>query len=150
MAESGLWVSNIKISILLKKGWFSYIRESLKQEDNTFPWLSSLYNSIKVYVFFIVHLHLFSIVVFASIIFHDFIFLWFESSSAKLVTSTDLLNWFLFVLFLQWVQPHFLQLTFYLFLNDVDLNIDIFLIPILLASNFNHLFVPAHLYLLGS
>ena len=33
MAESGRWVSNIKISILLKKGWFSYVRVSLKQEE---------------------------------------------------------------------------------------------------------------------
>ena len=32
MAESGQWVSNVKISILLKKGWFSYVRISRKQE----------------------------------------------------------------------------------------------------------------------
>ena len=30
MAESGRWVSNIKISILLKKGWFSYVRDEKK------------------------------------------------------------------------------------------------------------------------
>ena len=33
MVESGRRVSNIKISILLKKGWFSYVRVSLKQEE---------------------------------------------------------------------------------------------------------------------
>ena len=33
MAESRRWVSNMKISILLKKGWFSYVRVSLKQEE---------------------------------------------------------------------------------------------------------------------
>ena len=33
MAESRRWVSNIKISILLKKGWFSYVRVSLKLEE---------------------------------------------------------------------------------------------------------------------
>ena len=32
MAESGRRVSNIKISILLKKGWLSYVRVSLKWE----------------------------------------------------------------------------------------------------------------------
>ena len=32
MAESGRWVLNIKISILLKKGWFSNVRVSLKWE----------------------------------------------------------------------------------------------------------------------
>ena len=32
-AQSGGWVSNIKISILLKKGWFSYVIVSLKQEE---------------------------------------------------------------------------------------------------------------------
>ena len=33
MAESRWWVSDIKISILLKKGWYSYIRVSLKREE---------------------------------------------------------------------------------------------------------------------
>ena len=33
MAESRRWVSNMKISILLKKGWFSYVRVTLKQEE---------------------------------------------------------------------------------------------------------------------
>ena len=33
MAESGQWVSNIKLSILLKKGWFSNVRVSLKWEE---------------------------------------------------------------------------------------------------------------------
>ena len=33
MAESRRWVSNMKISILLKKEWFSYVRVSLKQEE---------------------------------------------------------------------------------------------------------------------
>ena len=33
MAESGRWLSNIKISILLKKGWFSNVRVSLKWEE---------------------------------------------------------------------------------------------------------------------
>ena len=33
MAESRRWVSNMKISILLKKGWFCYVRVSLKQEE---------------------------------------------------------------------------------------------------------------------
>ena len=33
MAESRLWVSNIKISILLKKGWFSNVRVSLKRDE---------------------------------------------------------------------------------------------------------------------
>ena len=33
MAESGRWVSDIKISILLKKGWFSNVRASLKWEE---------------------------------------------------------------------------------------------------------------------
>ena len=28
MAKSGQWVSNIKISILLKKGWFSFVKVS--------------------------------------------------------------------------------------------------------------------------
>ena len=28
MAESGQWASYIKISILLKKGWFSYVKVS--------------------------------------------------------------------------------------------------------------------------
>ena len=32
MAESGRWVSNIKLSILLKKGWFSNVGVSLKWE----------------------------------------------------------------------------------------------------------------------
>ena len=32
MAESRWWVSNSKISILLKKGWFSYARVFLKRE----------------------------------------------------------------------------------------------------------------------
>ena len=30
MPESCWWVSNIKISILLKKGWFTYVNVSLK------------------------------------------------------------------------------------------------------------------------
>ena len=47
MAESGRWVSNIKISILLKKGWFSNVRVSLKWEEYPFTWLSWLYNSFK-------------------------------------------------------------------------------------------------------
>ena len=34
MAESGQWVSNIKISILLKKGWFVNVRVSLKWEES--------------------------------------------------------------------------------------------------------------------
>ena len=33
MAESCWWVSNIKIYMLLKKVWFSYVRVSLKQEE---------------------------------------------------------------------------------------------------------------------
>ena len=33
MAESCLWVSNIKISILLKKGWFTYAKVSLKRDE---------------------------------------------------------------------------------------------------------------------
>ena len=34
MAESRWWVSNMmKISILLKKEWFSYVTASLKQEE---------------------------------------------------------------------------------------------------------------------
>ena len=33
MAESGRLVSNIKISILLKKGWFCNVRVSLKLEE---------------------------------------------------------------------------------------------------------------------
>ena len=33
IAESCRWASNIKISILLKKGWLSYVRVSLKQEE---------------------------------------------------------------------------------------------------------------------
>ena len=33
MMESWQWVSNVTISILLKKGWFSYVKVSLKQED---------------------------------------------------------------------------------------------------------------------
>ena len=33
MAESRRWVSNMKMSILLKKWWFSYVRVSLKQEE---------------------------------------------------------------------------------------------------------------------
>ena len=33
MVESGRWVSNIKISILLKKDWFSNVRVSLKSEE---------------------------------------------------------------------------------------------------------------------
>ena len=33
MAESRRWVSNVKISIILKKGWFSYVRVSLKREE---------------------------------------------------------------------------------------------------------------------
>ena len=33
MVGSRRWVSNIKISILLKKGWFSYARVSLKREE---------------------------------------------------------------------------------------------------------------------
>ena len=45
MAESGWWVSNNKISILLKKGWFSNVKVSLKWEEYPFTWLSSLYNS---------------------------------------------------------------------------------------------------------
>ena len=46
IAESGWWVSNIKISILLKKGWFS--SEYPWNEMNiTFTWLSSLHNSFK-------------------------------------------------------------------------------------------------------
>ena len=33
IAESRRWVSNIKISVLLKKGWFSDVRVSLKREE---------------------------------------------------------------------------------------------------------------------
>ena len=33
MAGSDQWVSNIKISVLLKKGSFSYVRVYLKQEE---------------------------------------------------------------------------------------------------------------------
>ena len=33
MAESRRWVSNIKLSILLKKGWFFYVRVSLKRDE---------------------------------------------------------------------------------------------------------------------
>ena len=33
MTESGRWVSNIKISILLEKGWFSNLRVFLKWEE---------------------------------------------------------------------------------------------------------------------
>ena len=33
MAESGRWVSNVKNSILLKKGWFSCVIVSLKREE---------------------------------------------------------------------------------------------------------------------
>ena len=33
MAENRWWVSDIKLSILLKKGWFSYVRVSLKREE---------------------------------------------------------------------------------------------------------------------
>ena len=33
MAESGRWISNIKTSILSRKGWFSYVRVSLKPEE---------------------------------------------------------------------------------------------------------------------
>ena len=33
MAESRRSVSNIKISILLKKGWLSYVRVSMKREE---------------------------------------------------------------------------------------------------------------------
>ena len=33
MAESCQWVSNIKISILLKKGWFTYAKVSLKRDE---------------------------------------------------------------------------------------------------------------------
>ena len=33
MAESGRLVSNIKISILLKMGWFYNVRVSLKQKE---------------------------------------------------------------------------------------------------------------------
>ena len=33
MVESSRWVSNIKISIILKKGWFSKVRVSLKWEE---------------------------------------------------------------------------------------------------------------------
>ena len=33
MAESRRWVSNMKMSIPLKKGWFYYGRVALKQEE---------------------------------------------------------------------------------------------------------------------
>ena len=33
MAESRRWLSNMKISVLLKKRWFSYVRVSFKQEE---------------------------------------------------------------------------------------------------------------------
>ena len=33
MAESCWWVLNVIISILLKKGWFSYVRASLKRDE---------------------------------------------------------------------------------------------------------------------
>ena len=33
MVESSAWLWNIKIPILLKKGWFSCVRVSLKRED---------------------------------------------------------------------------------------------------------------------
>ena len=33
MAESGRWVPNIKISILLKKGWFSNVKVSLNWKE---------------------------------------------------------------------------------------------------------------------
>ena len=32
MVESRRWISHTKISILLKKEWFSYVRVSLKQD----------------------------------------------------------------------------------------------------------------------
>ena len=46
VAESGQWVSNIKIYILLKKGWFS-LEYPWNKKNNTFTWLSSLYNPFK-------------------------------------------------------------------------------------------------------
>ena len=33
MTEIRWWVSDIKISILLKKGWFYYVRASLKRDE---------------------------------------------------------------------------------------------------------------------
>ena len=33
MVKSCRWVSNIKISFFLKKGWFSYVRVSLKRDE---------------------------------------------------------------------------------------------------------------------
>ena len=47
MAESHWWVSNIRISILLKKGWFSLSEYPWNEKNNTFAWLSSLYNAFK-------------------------------------------------------------------------------------------------------
>ena len=50
MVESGGWVSNIKISILLKKCWFPYVKVPWNEKNNTFTWLSSFYNPFTVFI----------------------------------------------------------------------------------------------------
>ena len=47
MEESGWLVSNMKISIILKKGWLLMSEYPLNEKNDTFTWLSSLYNSFK-------------------------------------------------------------------------------------------------------
>ena len=49
MAERRRWVSNIKISILLKKGDSLMSEYPCNEKNNTFTWLSSLYNLFKLY-----------------------------------------------------------------------------------------------------
>ena len=49
MAESGWWVSNIKISILLKKHWFSYVRVPLKGEEKHIFVVHLTLQSLKVF-----------------------------------------------------------------------------------------------------
>ena len=47
LAESGRWVSNIKISILLKRVDSLMSEYPWNEKNNTFKWLSSLYNPFK-------------------------------------------------------------------------------------------------------
>ena len=49
MVESRRFVSNVIISIILKKGWFSYVRVSLKQDEYhiCMAQLSLYYNPFK-------------------------------------------------------------------------------------------------------
>ena len=103
MAESRRWVSNVITSILLKKGWSSYVGVSLNEANIKFIWLSSLYNPFK-------HHHTSTLAIFTI----------FESLSRSRLFMSYLCDPFLMFIFIfvminrmiSWIQTHSFSFLF--------------------------------------